>query len=119
MSRRQKSRRRTARAVCSNELFARCTERLEPRLLLATFTVTTAADLAPPVGTVSLRQAIIAANAATGPDIINFNIPGGGVQTIAPFGATLPDITDPVFINGYSQPGASVNTNPFGQTDNA
>src|SRR5262245_25239778 len=36
-------------------------------------------------------------------DTINFNIPGSGVQTISPTSA-LPTITDPVTINGYSQP---------------
>jgi hypothetical protein len=31
----------------------------------------------------------------------------------------LPAITNPVLIDGYTQPGASGNTNPFGQADNA
>ena len=72
----------------------------------STFTVTTTADSGA-VG--SLRWAITSANANPGPDIIQFNIPGGGIQTIF-VGAALPPITDPVTIDGYSQPGASVNT---------
>ena len=54
----------------------------------------------------SLRQAILNANANPGLDTIDFAIPGLGVHTISPASA-LPTITDPVDINGYSQPGAS------------
>lgn len=57
----------------------------------------------------SLREAITAANANAGADTINFNISGSGVHTIAPT-STLPSITSPVTINGYSQTGSSVNT---------
>ena len=57
----------------------------------------------------SLRQAITDANTNPGLDTICFNIPGAGVQTIAPLSA-LPPISDPVIIDGYSQPGASPNT---------
>jgi CSLREA domain-containing protein len=57
----------------------------------------------------SLREAIKAANANSGADTINFNIPGGGVHRISPV-TPLPDITDEVTINGYSQPGASPNS---------
>ena len=57
----------------------------------------------------SLREAIIFANGNAGPDTIAFNIPGAGVQTISPRSA-LPAITEAVFIDGYSQPGASGNT---------
>ena len=56
----------------------------------ATFTVTTTAD----AGAGSLRAAIIAANGSPGWDIINFNIPGAGVQTIFPL-SQLPALTDP------------------------
>jgi CSLREA domain-containing protein len=100
------------------------------QLFAATITVTTTADdITPNDGTVSLREAITAINAGTNlgdPDIIaqnpgtfgvndtiNFNIPGPGVHTInvGSFGlGSLPTITNPVFINGYSQPGASANT---------
>ncbi len=61
----------------------------------------------------SLRQAILDANvtpnSSVGPDNIRFNIPGAGVKTISPASA-LPTITDPVLIDGYSQPGASTNS---------
>lgn len=60
-------------------------------------------------GAGSLRQAIADANASPGLDFIKFNIPGAGVQTISPL-SQLPTITDPVVINGYTQPGSSVNT---------
>jgi hypothetical protein len=57
----------------------------------------------------NLRDAINAANAAPGADTINFNISGTGVKTIRPL-EELPNITEAVTINGYSQPGASLNT---------
>ena len=64
-------------------------------------------------GKISLREAILAANATTngcgGPDRIYFNIPGSGVQTIAST-STLPNITDAVIIDGYTQTGSSANT---------
>jgi CSLREA domain-containing protein len=51
----------------------------------------------------SLREAILAANRHPGADIIRFNIPGQN-RTISPLGP-LPDITDPVTIDGTTQPG--------------
>ncbi len=60
----------------------------------------------------SLRQAILDANVAINSgDTILFNIPGAGPQVIRPSSA-LPPITDPVFIDGYSQPGATTNSSP-------
>ena len=56
----------------------------------------------------TLRAAIEEANAGTGA-VIEFNIPGGGVRTISPASA-LPLVTVPVFIDGFSQPGASAGT---------
>jgi hypothetical protein len=53
---------------------------------------------------------------AYGTDTINFAIAGAGVHTISPTSA-LPTITAPVVINGYTQPGSSVNTLAVG--DNA
>ena len=77
----------------------------------ATFTVTTAADNGdnsnPTPG--SLREAVNKANANTGTDTIAFNIPGAGVQTIK-LASSLLSITDPVVIDGYTQPGSSPNT---------
>jgi CSLREA domain-containing protein len=65
----------------------------------------------------TLRAAIQQANATSGADAINFAIPGTGVKTIN-VGATgfgrLPTITDPLTINGYTQPGASPNTKAVG-----
>jgi hypothetical protein len=84
-------------------------EALEDRWLPATFTVVNSADAGPG----SLRQAILDANADAGADLIAFNIPGAGVHTIAvgsTTGAALPEITDPVTVDGYSQPGTSPNT---------
>ncbi|HXI62728.1 MAG TPA: Calx-beta domain-containing protein, partial [Pyrinomonadaceae bacterium] len=78
----------------------------------ATFTVTNTNDS----GAGSLRQAILNANANAGADLITFNIPAAGVQTISVL-SELPAITDPVTIDGYSQPGASANTLASG--DNA
>jgi hypothetical protein len=68
---------------------------------LATFMVTTTLD----VGPGSLRQAIINANANTGPDTIQFAI-GSGLKTIQPLSA-LPTITDAVVIDATTQPGYS------------
>jgi len=61
----------------------------------------------------TLREAIDAANANPGPDVINFNIPGAGVHTITP-GSDLTAIGDAVTIDGYSQPGTSENTLAIG-----
>ncbi len=79
-----------------------------------TYTVTTTADS----GAGSLRQAITDANANPGADAIAFNIVGSGVQTIT-LAAALPNFTDAVTIDGYTQPGASPNTNPPDQGSNA
>jgi len=64
-----------------------------------TFTVINTNDSGPG----SLRQAILGANANSGLDTIVFSI-GSGPQTIAPLSA-LPTITDPVVIDGTTQPG--------------
>jgi hypothetical protein len=81
-------------------------------LLAVTYTVTNTNDS----GAGSLRQAITDANGNAGPDAIHFNIPGSdtgcdgnGVCTIAPLSA-LPTFTDAVTIDGYTQPGAAVNS---------
>ncbi|MDQ6625741.1 MAG: hypothetical protein M3Y69_06325, partial [Verrucomicrobiota bacterium] len=79
-----------------------------------TYSVTTVGDSGPG----SLRQAITDANAhpnssSTNPDAIVFNIPGTGVHTITPSSA-LPSITDPVRIDGYTQPGSKANTLAIG-----
>jgi CSLREA domain-containing protein len=74
----------------------------------------------------SLREALNAAAVHTGPDTISFNIPpadpgrdASGVCTICP-ASVLPSLTDGgTIIDGYTQPGASPNSNPFGQPINA
>jgi hypothetical protein len=79
----------------------------------ATYVVTNTSDS----GAGSLRQAILSANSSVNvPDVINFNIPGTGPFTITPLTA-LPTATDPVVIDGYTQPGASPNT--LTNSDNA
>ncbi len=76
----------------------------------ATYTVSNTADS----GAGSLRQAILDANANPGADTIAFDIPGSGIHTITPLTA-LPAITQSLTIDGYTQSGASPNSNPFGQ----
>lgn len=75
----------------------------------ATFVVTTTED----EGQGSLRQAILDANTQVGADDINFNIPDGGLKTIAPV-TELPAITETVTIDGYTQPGSKVNAKALG-----
>jgi len=72
------------------------------RVQAATFTVTNTNDS----GAGSLRQAILDSNSTPGVQIIDFNIPGGGVQTIA-LASPLPDTADGVTIDGTTQPGFS------------
>jgi hypothetical protein len=66
----------------------------------ATYTVANTNDS----GAGSLRQAIVDANNNPGADKIVFNISGPGPYTITPLTA-LPTITDPVTIDGTTQPG--------------
>ena len=58
----------------------------------------------------SLVQAILDSNARTGQDTIAFNIPGSGVQRINFLDEFLPEITDSLVIDGYTQPGFHPNT---------
>ena len=72
----------------------------------ATFTVNSTADPGDGIcdGTeCTLREAITAANANAGTDTIEFDIVGAGPHTISPASA-LPTITDPVIIDGTSEP---------------
>ena len=74
----------------------------------ATFTVNSTNDFDDGVCNAahcSLREAIFAANAAAGTDTIRFAI-GAGQRTIQP-GSALPTLTDPVIIDGTTQPGFS------------
>ena len=78
-----------------------------------TYKVTTTADNVqnPPAG--SLRKAIVDANNHLGADVIIFEIPGAGVHTITPV-YDLPPISEQLKIDGYSQLGASENTQATG-----
>jgi len=84
------------------------------RAYAATFTVTNTNDSGPG----SLRQAITDANASLGLDTIAFNIPGLGPHTIQLLSG-LPAILDPVVIDGYTESGATPNTNAPGMEINA
>ncbi|GMU44728.1 MAG: CSLREA domain-containing protein [Xanthomonadales bacterium PRO6] len=82
-------------------------------LRAATFVVTSRADTAGSgCGSVcTLRQAITAANATSATDTINFDIdtfPPRGDILIQPL-SNLPPVTQPLTINGYSQPGSCLN----------
>jgi hypothetical protein len=81
-----------------------------PLILTVTTTEDNGSDTHPTSG--SLRAAILAANANTGfTNTIDFNISfkGGFYPPIYP-PTLLPTITNPVVIDGYSQPGASPST---------
>jgi uncharacterized repeat protein (TIGR01451 family) len=79
-----------------------------------TFVVDSTADTATcDANACTLRGAITAADASGGPSEIEFAIPGTGVQTIQP-ATPLPAITEPVVLDGYTQPGASPNTRLLG-----
>jgi len=69
-----------------------------------TYTVTNTNDS----GAGSLHQAMLDANVHIGADTISFNVPGSGVHTIA-IATDLPTITDPVVIDGTTQPGYAGN----------
>jgi hypothetical protein len=74
----------------------------------------------------SLLEAVNAANFNSGPDTITFNIPSSdqgcdtsGVCTVRPTSYSVYLSDDGTTIDGYSQPGATPNTNAFGQPINA
>ena len=81
--------------------------------------VNSAADTTGNASICTLRDAITAANTnvavggcssgAPGLDSILFNIPGPGVHTIV-LTSNLPTISEPININGYSQPGSVANS---------
>jgi hypothetical protein len=71
------------------------------------FVVTNSNDSGPG----SLRAAILAANTQAGLQTIRFAIPGAQVHVITLLSA-LPPISEPLIINGLSQPGASCATWP-------
>ncbi|NUQ00248.1 MAG: SBBP repeat-containing protein [Armatimonadetes bacterium] len=61
----------------------------------------------------SLRYAIQYANRQPGSNSVHFRLPGAGPYTITP-ASPLPVISDPLFIDGNTQPGAAVNTAEVG-----
>jgi CSLREA domain-containing protein len=66
-------------------------------------------------GTCSLRAALDESNRRAGNDLITFNIPGGAGQTIQ-LTSQLTQINSAggaVMIDGYTQPGSKVNTDPL------
>jgi hypothetical protein len=69
-------------------------------------------------GAGSLRQAILDANASPGYNGVEFNIPGSGPHTITLL-TPLPNVTARVIIDGFTQPGASPNSNAAWVGDNA
>lgn len=75
----------------------------------ADFPVVTSSDSGPG----SLREAIVGANASPGQDRVIFNIPGAGAQVISVL-SPLPQITDSLEIDGYTQPGAKPNSQVIG-----
>jgi CSLREA domain-containing protein len=77
--------------------------------LAAVFTVNSTNDIDDGVCNAahcSLREAILAANAAAGTDTIRFILGGAGAKTIQPI-SVLPTVTDPATIDGTTQPGFS------------
>ncbi len=66
-------------------------------------------------GSGSLRAAITAANQNAGKQTITFNIPGSCPRRIT-LQTELPEITDTVEIDGYSQPGSKRNAADIGNT---
>lgn len=76
----------------------------------ATFTVTTTAEAGPG----SLREAITLANGSPGHDFIHFNLAPTGVVHEITLLSALPVITDPVTIDGLTQPGSLPNSLPQG-----
>jgi hypothetical protein len=75
----------------------------------ADFVVLTTNDIGPG----SFRNAILAANAAPGADRIVFGIPGAGAQVISVL-SPLPEITESLEIDGYTQVGAKPNSQAVG-----
>lgn len=77
---------------------------------LASFVVTKSGDS----GTGTLRDAIHQANQTGGPSLITFQIGAscgpGGAPTVISLLSALENITVPLVIRGYSQPGAHANT---------
>lgn len=87
---------------------------LIPAVLASVFSSAVAADFTVTntnsSGPGSLYQAITDANALAGRDTIVFNIPGPGVHVIDVSNVGLPEVTDPLILDGYTQPGSRWNS---------
>lgn len=92
-----------------SSVFALVTLCVASRLFAGTFVVTNANDSGPG----SLRQALLDSNAVNDADVINFQIPGGGVHTIN-LASPLPNVPYGAIIDGYTQPGARPNSLAIG-----
>jgi titin len=88
-------------------------EDLEGRQLLSTFDVKNTSDNTSTTETGSLWEAIYDSNnspSAT-PNTIIFEIPGNGIQTIK-ITSALPTITQPIILDGFTQPGTGSGPTP-------
>lgn len=96
-------------------------ETLESRELLTTFTVTTALDDVTDDSVVSLREAIDAANASSGADLISFSSDLAGQRFLLTQGPLF--ISDPLTINGLGATNtvidAQLNSRVFSLTQTA
>jgi hypothetical protein len=103
----------TGAAVHTSNFSKPVTLQVPHRIILVTTTASS--------GPGSLTQGILDAAASADPiNTIAFNIPGTGPFHIAPPAGGFPlVIKDNTTIDGYSQPGSSVNTKPITQTNNA
>lgn len=59
-------------------------------------------------GAGTLRQAIIDSNLTTNAEVIRFNL-GGACPQVILLASPLPDVTSPITIDGFSQPGSAPN----------
>jgi parallel beta-helix repeat protein len=111
----------TSAALGTSDILYVDNVKIEYALSPATFTVNNTGDGADAsladgicqtstTGQCTFRAAIQQANASTGKNIINFNISGAGPHNIQPTSA-LPEINDPVIVDGSSEPDFVTNGN--------
>ncbi len=83
---------------------------LERRMMPTVFTVTSVADDG---GSGTLRWAIEQANSAGSSSTIDFDIGTPGSEQAIALGSALPNITEPVFIDGWTQEGSPYSGTPL------